>query len=353
MATPATMKALVYHGPGRLVVEERPTPAPGADEVQIAVKSVSICGSDLGAYRHASDRFRPPLVLGHEFSGLVTGIGGKVRNVKVGDRVSVNPMLYCGECYHCLRGENNLCGHRRSLGTAIGGVQTDGAMREYVTVRSGAVVPLRDELGYRDGAMLEPMAVCLACAKCGRVADEENVLVVGAGPIGLLTVKFLKTMGVRNVMVSDVMNSRLAKALECGATHALNPGDVDLADAVAQLTGGVGADRVIIAAGVGRSINDALAMVRSGGVVVLVALMHENVEIDPMHIVGRGVKFFGSYMFTGEMGECVDLLAEGKIGVDDLVTSHFALEDGKAAFDLLCRPGNDEIKVQLSLNARL
>lgn len=347
MSVPETMQALVYQGPGRLAIEERAVPRPAAGEVQIAVKAVSICGSDLGAYRHASDRFRPPLVLGHEFSGVVTALGEGVDDVAVGQRVSANPMLSCGQCYHCRRGEINLCGRRRSLGTAIGGTQTDGAMREYMTVRAGAVVPLRDELSFSEGAMLEPMAVCLACAKCGRVADEENVLVIGAGPIGLLTVKFLKSLGVPTVIVSDIMDSRLDKARECGAQHVLNPKNKDVAREVLRLTGGVGADRVVIAAGLTQAINDAFAMVRNGGSIALVALMHETAVFDPMQIVGRGVNLFGSYMFTTEMRDCVDLLAADKIRVKNLITSIFPLEDGQQAFDLLLRPGNGEIKIQL------
>lgn len=349
MDIPEKMQALVYHGPGRLEMEERRVPRPADNEVLIAVNTVSICGSDLGAYRHASDRFRPPLVLGHEFSGVVVDAGRDAVNAGVGSRVSVNPMLYCGVCGHCRRGDFNLCGNRRSLGTAIGGAPTDGALRQYMTIRSEAVVPIRDELSFADGAMLEPMAVCLACAKCGHTANEENVLLIGAGPIGLLTVKFLKNLGVPNVIVSDVMNTRLDMARECGATHVFNPRDVNLSEAVARATGGEGPDRVIVAAGVGQSINDALAMVRSGGAVVLVALMHELVQIDPMQIVGRGLKFLGSYMFTGEMRECARLLADGEIAVGDLVTSTFSLENGKEAFDLLLAPGNEEIKVQITI----
>ncbi len=344
------MEALVYQGPGKLVVEKRPLPQPGPGEVVIEIKNVSICGSDLGAYRHASDRFAPPLVLGHEFSGTIAALGGDVTGLKAGQRVSVNPMLYCGECYHCKRGEVNLCGYRKSLGTAIGGTQTDGAMRQYMAIRSSAVLPLRDEVSFRDGAMLEPMGVCLACAKCGFLPGEENVVVLGMGPIGLLTVKFLKALGVKNVIATDIMELRLNKAKECGADHIINSNTADTIAVVKELTGNVGADRVIIAAGVASSIADSFAMVRNGGTVVLVALMHELVQFDPMQIVARGIKFIGSYMFTSEMEESMNLLADGKVSVGDLVTSAFPLARGKEAFDLLLAPGNHEIKVQLTIN---
>lgn len=345
-----TMKALVYQGPGKLAIEERPMPVPGPDDVLIEVKSVSICGSDLGAYRHASDRFAPPLVLGHEFAGVVKDFGEKVAAFRRGQKVSANPMLYCGVCYYCRRGDYNLCGNRKSLGTAIGGTQTDGAMREYMTMRSSNILPLRDGLSFSDGAMLEPLGVCLACAKRGRREDEENVVVLGMGPIGLMTVKFLKAMGVRNVIVTDVMSTRLSMALQCGADHAINVSETDATAAVRELTGGVGADRVIIAAGIAPSIAQSLAMVRNGGTVVLVALMHDMVEFDPMQIVARGISFLGSYMFTTEMAEAMDMLADGRVEVRNLITSTLPLAQGKEAFDALLVPGNREIKVQLTMN---
>lgn len=341
------MKALVYQGPGILNIEERPVPRPGKGEVQIRIKFVSICGSDLGAYRFASDRFAPPLVLGHEFSGVVSEVGEGVAKLRVGQKVTVNPMVICNDCFYCKRGEGNLCGNRRSLGTAIGGTQTDGAMREYITVPEWMVVPLRDSVSFRSGAMLEPCGVTLSCAKCGHTQDEQNVLVMGAGPIGLLIVKFLKALGVPNVIASDVIETRLQKAKECGADHVVNAAKENTETAVKSWTDGYGADRVIIAAGVPTAIPESFRLVRNGGTIVLVTLMHQNVEIDPMEIVGRGIKFLGSYMFTTEMAEAAEMIADGKLEIEDLITSTFPLEEGKKAFDILNTPNNTEIKIQL------
>lgn len=343
-----TMKALVYQGPGSLTVEKREIPQPQKGEVQIKINTVSICGSDLGAYRHASDRFRPPLVLGHEFSGDITALGESAEIYKIGQRVTVNPMVLCRDCYFCKKGEGNLCGNRKSLGTAIGGVQTDGAMREYVTVPEWMVRPIADNVSYSAAALLEPCGVTLACAKKGHTSEEESVVVLGAGPIGLLIVKFLKALGVPKVIVSDIIDKRLKKALECGADHVVNSKKEDVVEHVKALTYGYGADRVINAAGE-FLINQSFQLVKNGGTSVLVALAHNKVEIDPMEIVGRGLNFVGSYMFTTEMEEAAQMLAEEKLQVEDLVTSTFPLENGKEAFDILCQPDNDEIKVQIKL----
>ena len=140
------MKAGVERGAGVMEWEERPIPQPAAGEVQIKVKACSICGSDLGAYRHASDRFAPPLVLGHEFSGDITALGAGVQGLAIGQKVTVNPMVLCRDCFYCGRGEGNPCGNRKSMGTAIGGTGTDGAMLEYVTVKDWMVVPLAENV---------------------------------------------------------------------------------------------------------------------------------------------------------------------------------------------------------------
>lgn len=343
------MKALVYTGKETVELKERERQEPGDGEVEIRIHRVSICGSDLGAYRFPSERFATPLVLGHEFAGEVTRIGDGVTKVQVGDRVTANPMIPCGTCYFCKRGEGNLCGNRKSMGTAIGGVRTDGAMREYVTVRESMVIPLADNVSYQAAAMLEPCGVTLACTKMGHTEDEKSVAIIGVGPIGLLILKFLKALGVPKVFCIDMMENRLQKAEEFGASAVICSGKEDPVERVRELTGGYGADRVIIAAGVGSAMKQSFGLVRNGGAIVLVALMHEMVEIDPMEIVGRGLKFYGSYMFTDEMEEAARMLAEEKLQVEDLVTSVFPLEKGADAFALLNRRDNQEIKVQISM----
>ncbi|MGL6200141.1 MAG: zinc-dependent alcohol dehydrogenase [Lachnospiraceae bacterium] len=344
-----TMKSLVYLGPGKMEVQTRSIPVPQAGEVQIKIKKISICGSDLGAFRHASDRFRPPLVLGHEFAGDITQVGAGVETLSVGQRVTVNPMVLCNDCFFCHRDEGNLCGNRTSMGTAIGGVQTDGAMQEYVTVPDWMVIPIADNVTYEAAAMLEPCGVTLACAKRGHTEDEQSVAVLGSGPIGLLTVKFLKALGVPKVIVTDILDTRLEKAKECGADVTINDKNEDTIGIVQKLTDNYGVDRVIITAGIGSSINQSFKLVRNGGTIVLVALMHEMVKIDPMEIVGRGINFLGSYMFSTEMKEAAQMLADNKLTVEDLITSTYSLDVGKAAFDILNDPNNTEIKVQLTI----
>lgn len=344
------MKALVYHGPGDMRLEERPIPVPAENEVLVKMHTVSVCGSDLGAYRlkEVSDRWAPPIVLGHEFAGEIAACGEKAKKYAVGTRVAANPILYCGDCFYCKRGDINLCANRNSLGTSIGGKATDGAIQEYFSIREEAVIPLGDNISYEAGALLEPMAVCYNAARDGSFGEGERVVVTGAGPIGLMTVKFLKAMGASRVIVSDIVDARLDYAKKYGADTAVNVKDADLAKAVMDATGGVGADRVIITAGNPSAIPDSFKLVRNGGNIVLVALAHYHVEIDPMQLVARGVSLIGSYMFRWEQLDVLKMMSEGKIHVRDMITSTCPLSESGDLFAKLSSPGCKDVKVLIT-----
>jgi threonine dehydrogenase-like Zn-dependent dehydrogenase len=343
------MKALTYYGPGDLRLENRPIPSPGRGEVLIKVRAVSICGSDLGAYRlpSVSDRWEPPIVLGHEFSGEIAGLGEGVENFHIGQPVTANPILYCGSCYYCKHGQFNLCPNRYSLGTSIGGVRHDGAMQEYLTIRASALYPLLDGVSFIQGALLEPLAVSLCAARTGVTGENERVVIIGAGPIGLAILKFLKTSGNKTVFVSDILPSRLELAKRIGADEVIN-GRSDVVSLIKTLTGDIGVDRVVVAAGVPGIFDKSLQMVRNGGSVVLVALMHQKVELDLIPIVTRQLSLLGSYMFTNEINDVMLSVAQKKVIVDDLITSVHPLEEGASIFNELCKADCKEVKIILT-----
>lgn len=344
-----TMKALIYHGPGQLRLESRPVPAPGEDEILLKVRAVSVCGSDLGAYRlhEISDRWLPPIVLGHEFSGEIAGLGKEVKGFSLGQAVTANPILYCGECYYCRHGMINLCTNRHSIGTSIGGTRQDGAMQEYMTLRASAVIPLSEGVTFQQGALMEPLAVSLCASKNGDLGDGERIAIIGAGPIGMMILKFLKARGNKQVFVSDILPNRLEFAKSTGADEVID-GHQDVAARVKELTGGVGADRIIVAAGVPGVLEQSFQMVRNGGNIVLVALIHQKAQLDLMPIATRQISLLGSYMFTQEIHDVMASVAQGKVIVDDLVTSVRPLSEGAAVFEELSRPDCKDIKVVLT-----
>ncbi|KUK13921.1 MAG: galactitol-1-phosphate 5-dehydrogenase [Synergistetes bacterium] len=340
-----SMKAVVFHGPGDMRFETVPKPVPKEGEVCIKVKYAGICGSDVEEYKIGSDRAIPPIIFGHEFSGEIVEVGPGVSENRVGQRVSVNPILYCGECYYCKRGLINLCPYRRSIGRTLGveKKRCDGAFAEYVCVPEFALVPLRDDVTFEEGALLEPLAVCLSGAKKGSFGEGESVLVIGAGPIGLMTIQFLKAMKAGNIVATDIVDSKLETARKIGADHVLNVKAQEI-DRALDFVDGIGFDRVIIAAGVPSSLSDALRLVRSGGRIVMVGMIRKKIEIDPLPIVGREITVYGSYMFTKEMHEVMDYLSNKMLNVKDIITSVCSLEELPDMFKKLASD-SEEIKV--------
>lgn len=342
------MKAVVFYGPGDMRYEDIPKPVPKEGEVLIKVKYASICGSDIEEYKIGSDRARPPLVFGHEFSGEVVEVGPGVSKERIGQRVSVNPILYCGKCYYCKKGLINLCNNRRSVGRTLGveKIRCDGGFAEYVCVPEFSLVPLKEGVTYEEAALLEPLAVCYCAAKEGNFEKGENVLVVGSGPIGLMIIQYLKIMGSGKIVATDVVEFRLDAARKCGADYTVNVKNESIERAL-ELTDNVGFDRVIVTAGAPGVINDSIKLVRNGGGIVLVSLIRENVEINPTVIVGRKLSIYGSYMFTNEMNEVMDYIVEKKLDLDNIISSLHPLSETPELFKMLASGDSREIKVLL------
>ncbi len=340
-----TMRALVYQGPGKLEMETRNKPAPGPGQVRVKIDSASICGSDLGAYKSLSDRFAPPLVLGHEFSGTIDAVGAGVTRVTVGQTVTANPILYCGECWYCKNGMINLCSHRTSVGTSVGVGKCDGAFTEYLYLPDFSIIPLIDGVSMRDGALMEPLAVGIHAAKLGGFQKGETTAVIGTGPIGLLTIMCLKALGAGKIICTDINDKRLSLAKDLGADVIINSANEDAVERVKAESDGRGADRVIICTGAASTFNPSIYMTRSGGSVIVVGLIRNQVDLNPMDFFARGINIYGSYMYTNEMFEAMEMVASGKIVLDKLVTSTYALQDAQKAFDILVSAENEEIKV--------
>ena len=345
------MKTLVYYGYHDMRLEERPIPVPKDNEVLVKVRVASVCGTDIGIYqlKEPTVRFAPPLVLGHEFTGEIAGFGKNAGKYSIGTRVAANPMMYCGECFYCKRGDINLCANRTSLGTSIGGKRTDGSMQEYFAIREDLIIPLDDRVSDEEGSILEPLAVCYHAALAGSFGKGERVVVTGAGPIGLFIVKFLKMMGATCIIVSDIVDSKLEYAKKCGADEVVNVKNSNLEKISKDLTGGIGADRVIITAGNETAIPESFKFIRNGGHIVVVAITYCDVKIDPVQLVTRNISMIGSYMFRGEHQiDVMNMLAEGKLKVSDIITSTCPLSDGVDLFKRLSEPDCKEVKVLIT-----
>ena len=339
------MKALVYHGPGDLKVEEWKTPEPKPGEVRLKLQYTAICGSDLGAYKKASDRFRPPLILGHEASGIVDMVGEGVTTLKLGQHVCCNPPIYCGKCWYCTHGHYNICPNRLSLGNSVGIDTCHGTFAEYICLPAYTLVPLPENVSLLHGSMMEPLAVGYHAAKNGAFVPGETTAVIGTGPIGLLTILSLRAIGVGKIICSDTSPARLELAKQLGADITVDARQEKLSDVVKEVTGGLGADRTIICTGAAVSLHEAIATTRSCGDVILVGMIQEKVEFCPMDIFGRDINIISSYTFTDEIYEVVEAVSQGKIQLEPMISSIYSLDHGKDAFDALAAPGNSELKV--------
>ncbi len=239
------MKAALVTDVEKVSIEEIERPVIKDDEVLIKVKTVGVCGSDLHLFRGTHAFRKPPAILGHEIAGEVVEIGKRVRNLKVGDRVTVEPQYGCGECEFCRKGLINLCTKKIVPGTA----KWIGVFVEYFNAPEKTVYKLNDSVSYPMGTMIEPLAVAVRGFRRATVKEKDCVVILGSGTIGLLCLVVARQMGYKTIICTDTAQFNLDMALKHGATLAINPLEVDVVEAVKKLTDGKGADLALVAAG--------------------------------------------------------------------------------------------------------
>ncbi|HWD17684.1 MAG TPA: galactitol-1-phosphate 5-dehydrogenase [Verrucomicrobiae bacterium] len=342
------MKALVLKEYRRFAVEDVAVPALRPDEVLVRVGACGICGSDVHGMDGSTGRRIPPLIMGHEAAGEITEVGANVTGWQAGDRVTFDSTIYCGECWFCRRGKVNLCENRQVLGVSCGDYRRHGAFAEFVAVPERVLYWLPDNVTFQQGAMTEAVSVALHAVKRTPLASDAVAHVVGAGMIGLLVIQALRATGCPRVIAVDVDESRLAKALQLGATHALSANDPKLAAKILDLTEGRGADASFEVVGLPATVFAAIAATRKGGSVTLVGNLKPQVDLPLQAVVTREITLFGSCASAGEYPACLDLIATGKINVTDFISATAPLAEGAAWFDRLYAGEKGLMKVLLT-----
>jgi 2-desacetyl-2-hydroxyethyl bacteriochlorophyllide A dehydrogenase len=343
------MKALVFHGPRDLRYEDVPKPEPKTDEVLVRMRAVSICGSDLSGYRGGNPMRVPPLIMGHEFSGEIAELGSGVTGLKVGERVGVVTNLFCKACEDCKNDLQNVCDNRYIIGTTMAAGGYDGAMAEYVVAPAEKIMRLPDHVSFNECALVEPLSISLRATKHAGDVKGKMVAVFGAGPIGLLGIACMKNAGAKKIIAIDLVDKRLAMAKEMGATHTINSKE-DVYQYTRGLTNGVGVDCVFDAAGVEPTINTGVEIVRNGGKIIMVGMAAAKINIELKHAICKELKLLGSYMYTTEMNEGLDLIISGGIDVKKIITSVYPLSDGAKILEELASGNTKDIKVILTNN---
>lgn len=344
------MKAYVYTAPFTIEEQERPVPVPGKGQVRIQVKAVSICGSDSGGYKGTSAMRQAPLVMGHEFAGLVDAYGADVdeSEIPVGSRVVVYPNIPCKECPDCKAGLPNLCEERFIPGTTMPAGGYDGAMADYVVVPADKLILLPDSISFAEGSMFEPTSVALRGAQMLSDVAGKTVTVFGAGPIGLLGVECLKYLGAKEIICVDINEERLMIAKKCGATAVINSKEEDPVAKVMELTCGEGAFAGMDCVGIAISLNTSMKMVRNGGEIASVGMGVEKMDgFEYKYMVAHEMKLFGSYCYVDELYDIVDLLVEEKIDLKQLITSEVPMKEVSNKMNELVSGKSKDVKIIL------
>lgn len=261
------MQALVLEGRRDLQIRDVPEPEFGARDVLMHVKASGICGSDVNGYDGSTGRRIPPLIMGYEAAGLVAQVGSDVRSIRVGDRVTFDSTVSCGNCSFCRVGDVNLCDKRQVLGVSCGDYCRNGAFAEYVCVPERIVCQLHQSFAFEKAALIEAVSIAVHAAKITNIKLDNSAVVVGTGMIGLLAVQALRVFGCTKVIAVDLEESKLALAKELGADEALLAADPDLMAKLQAATGGQGPDIAVEVVGAQKSIVTAIEAVRRGGTV--------------------------------------------------------------------------------------
>jgi len=340
-ASAAAMTAAVLYGPGDVRLEQREPLHPGPGEVLIRVRACGVCGTDAALYRGEYPA-RVPVVIGHEFSGEVAAVGEGVADLRPGQRVTADPNVVCHACDYCRGGHEHLCERVSSMG-----VHRDGADAEYCLMPAGNVYALPEGLSFEAGAFCEPLACAVHGLDLAQLRLGDTVLVLGAGGMGNLIAQCARDAGAARVVVSEPIALRRQKALENGATDAIDPEAQDVGQEIRRLTR-IGADVVIEAAGNPKAQASCLSLVRKGGTVVWfgVAPQERTVEVSPFWVNENELRILGSYNNQFATGRAISLLAEGRVRVENLISHRLGLADYRDVFRLF--GGKDTLKLMVT-----
>lgn len=345
------MKALLLSEYKQLQVTDFDDPQIGANDLLVRVRACGICGSDIHGYDGSSGRRVPPLVMGHEAAGVVAEVGANVSDFRVGDPVTFDSTVSCGECFFCRRGDINLCDNRRVLGVSCGEYRRHGAFAELVAVPQHICYRLPDGLPFEHAAMIEAVSVAVHAANRTPVSLGDTAVVVGSGMIGLLVIQAIRLAGCSQVIAVDLNEQRLKTARELGADVGLKADAVDVPAEVRKRTKGRGADVVLEVVGATATINTAIACARKGGSITLVGNLAPKVEMPLQSIVTRELSVFGTCASCGEYPACIDLLQKQAIRVEPLITARVPLEQGPDWFARLYNGEPGAMKVILDPSA--
>ncbi|MUL34868.1 zinc-dependent dehydrogenase [Gloeocapsopsis dulcis] len=344
------MKAQVYRGVKQLSYEELPVPTLEADEVLVQVRVVGLCQSDIKKILYPL--YEPPRIFGHETAGVIAAVGEDVKNWQVGDRVVVMHHIPCMRCGYCLNDNFSMCDVYKNICTTAGFAPSGGGFAEFVKVpshivRNGGLISIPDDVSFEIASFVEPTNCCLKAVKKAQIAPGQTVLVTGAGPIGLMFIMLVKYFGARAI-ATDLLPSRIAKALSVGAEAAFDARDAELVAKIHAMTNGMGVDTTLLAVPSDKAFFQALNCTRKGGKILFFAEFPDEVEIplNPNVLYRREIDLIGSYSSSFRLQSlAADIVFNHRINVETLISDRYPLHELSAAVERAIAPTQETYKI--------
>lgn len=342
-------QAAFMTGLNQIEIRDVPMPEPKADQVLVKVEYVGICGSDVHYLEHGAIGdfvVNGDFILGHECAGTIIEVGDKVTDLKVGDRVALEPGITCGQCEFCKTGKYNLCPDVEFLATP----PYHGCLENYIAFPANMCFKLPDAISTKEGALVEPLAVGMHAAGQGKVGLGDSIVILGAGCIGLMTLLSCKAYGATDITVVDIMDKRLDHAMKLGATRVINAKEVDVIQKIEEITGGRGADVVLETAGSKVTIQQTPYLVKRGGTIVLVGLAADDIiDYNFAKIMNKEAEIKSVFRYRNIYPKAIHAIEKGIIEVAEIVTHEFDFQDSEKAFDFVIRNKNDVVKAVIKI----
>ena len=338
-------------GIDKMIIKEIPVPEIGKKEVLVSLEYVGICGSDVHYFHNGCcGSYKVDLsedyMLGHECAGTIVKVGEEVEKLKVGDRVALEPGITCGECEQCKSGHYNLCPDVVFLATP----PVQGCNEEYIAFPENMCFKLPDNVSTKEGALIEPLSVGFYASEQGGVKTGDTVVILGSGCIGLVTLLACKAHGAGKIIVADLVEARLQKALEIGATEVINSGKEDALKKIEELTNGRGADVVFETAGSPVTIAQTPFIVRRGGVITLVGISaKEEINYNFAQIMDKEATIKSVFRYRNIYPKAIAAVSGGAINVKGIVTHEFDLDHIQEAYDEAVNNKTDLVKAVIKV----
>ena len=337
----------VVTAPGQIEFQKRKLPSAGAKDVVLRVKACSICGGDLHIFKGKHPLASLPMAIGHEISGEVIHAGKDVARVSVGDRVAVEPVIPCGTCHFCIRGEYHLCQNIRYQYSA-----GQGGFAPYFVVAENWVHPLPDSVSFEEAALLEPLAVAVHAARIGNIKLGNSAAIFGAGGIGLFLAQVVKAAGAGPVFIVDLLDSRLKTAMKFGADRAVNAGQENPVEIIAKETGNLGVDRAFEAVGAEKTLQQSAQVLKKSGVCVLIGLFEDALDVHfPVNLfVQKEIQIRGSRGYCWDFQTALELVKTGHVRLKPLISHRLPLNELSRGFEILLDPKSGANKVVIQMD---